>query len=213
MSPKSQTIAYIRVSKEQQNCDHQKIAIVNYGLQNNITVDTFIIIEKSSQKSTKERRVDELMNMLNKGDLLIVTELSRLGRSIGQIIQMIDAITKKGIHFIAIKEGIKINGKENIQTKVMVTMFSLFAEIERDLISERTKEALAGLKEKGVKLGRPKGTGSSKLDPYKEEIKLLLENGSTKTFIAKRYNTTPSNLHKWLRKQKEKNLIENRGGF
>ena len=81
-------------------------------------------------------------------------------------------------------------------------VFSMAAEIERDLISARTKEALRVRKEMGVKLGRPKGPGKSKLDQYREEIIALLNNGSTKAFVARRYGTTQANLHNWLKKHK-----------
>ena len=79
-------------------------------------------------------------------------------------------------------------------------MFGLFAEIERDLISERTKQGLLAAKKKGVKLGRPKGYGKSKLDEFKIEIEALLKNGSSKSFIARRYKTSLPNLYKWLQK-------------
>ncbi len=94
----------------------------------------------------------------------MVSEISRLGRSVGQIIQVVDCLIKKRIRFVAIKENIQLDGKQDLQTKVMVTMFGLFAEIERDLISERTKEGLAAAKAKGKLLGRPKGLGKSKLN-------------------------------------------------
>jgi DNA invertase Pin-like site-specific DNA recombinase len=84
-----------------------------------------------------------LLEMLNSGDTLIVSELSRLARSVGQISIIVNALLKKKIRFISIKENLELNGKQNIQTKTTVTLFSLFAEIERDLISERTKEGLA----------------------------------------------------------------------
>ncbi len=206
VSSKRKVIAYIRISTAQQNSDNQREAILSYAQQQRITVDECITVEKSSQKSNRDRRVDELLELLKSGDLLIVSELSRLGRSVGQVVRIVDTLVKNGIHFIAIKENIIIKEKADMQTKVMVTMFSLFSEIERDLISERTKEALAGLKKRGVKLGRPKGTGGkSKLDPHKEEIKELLRNGSTQVFIAKRFNTSSSNLHVWLKKQNFKN--------
>jgi len=100
----------------------------------------------------------------------------------------------------AVKESIRINGKQDIQTKTMVTMFGLFAEIERDLISERTKQGLQAAKAKGKILGRPKGPGKSKLDNFKPEIESLLKNGSSKTFIAQRYKTSLPNFYKWLKK-------------
>ena len=92
--------------------------------------------------------------------MLLVSELSRLGRSVAQIIFLIDQMVQQQISFVAIKEGIKLTGSQNLQTKVMVTLFSLFAEIERDLISERTKEGIAAARAKGKILGRPKGSFS-----------------------------------------------------
>ena len=108
--------------------------------------------------SPKRRRIDDLMSALESGDRLVVSELSRLGRSLGQIVAMLDALTREGIAFIAIKEQIRIEGKQDIQTKVMTTLFALFAEVERALISERTREGLAKAKSSGKKLGRPKGS-------------------------------------------------------
>ncbi len=133
---------------------------------------------------------------------LLLSELSRLGRSVGQIIQIVDALIKNEVQFIALKEGIKVDGKQDIQTKSMITLMSLFAEIERDLTSERTKQGLIAARKKGKILGRPKGSGKSKLDPFKLEIESLLKNGSSKTFIAKRYKTTLPNFYKWLKKHK-----------
>ena len=95
-------------------------------------------------------------------------------------------------------ETMELNG--TIQSKIMSTMLSLFAELERDFISMRTKEGLKAAKAKGKQLGRPKGPGKSKLDPYKEEIIALLNNGSTKSYVAKRYNTTQANLYNWMKK-------------
>jgi DNA invertase Pin-like site-specific DNA recombinase len=89
----------------------------------------------------------------------------------------------------------------SIQSKIIAMAFSMAAEIERDLISQRTKEALAPKKKAGVRLGRPKGAGKSKLDKFRPEIEALLANGSTQKYIAKRYNTTEANLSRWLKKQ------------
>jgi len=153
------TIAYIRVSTTQQDLQNQKLEIYTYASNNQIMVDHFIEVEVSSQRTPKERKIEQLMAELESGDSVIVSELSRLGRSVGQIIQIIDAFIKHEIKFTAIKEGIRIDGTQDLQTKVMVTLFGLFAEIERDLISERTKQGLAVAREKGRMLGRPKGRG------------------------------------------------------
>ncbi len=192
------TIAYIRVSTTQQDLQNQKLEIYTYASNNQIMVDHFIEVEVSSQRTPKERKIEQLMAELKSGDSVIVSELSRLGRSVGQIIQIIDAFIKHEIKFTAIKEGIRIDGTQDLQTKVMVTLFGLFAEIERDLISERTKQGLAVAREKGRMLGRPKGRGRSKLDKHKEEIMQLLENGSTKVHIAKRFNCSYAALYVWL---------------
>lgn len=195
-----QVIAYLRISTGAQDLNAQKLELLEYSRRNDIKIDMFIKVEVSSRKSTKDRKIDKLLEKLQAGDLLLVSELSRLGRSVGQIIQIVDALIKKQVLLVAVKESIKINGKQNIQTKTMITMFGLFAEIERDLISERTKQGLAAARKSGKTLGRPKGYGKSKLDDFKPEIEALLKNGSSKTFIAKRYKTSLPNLYKWLKK-------------
>ena len=197
---KSKIIAYLRISTEQQDLNSQKLELHEYAHKNNFKIDEFIEAEVSSRKNPSERKINLLMEKLQKGDLLIVSELSRLGRSVGQVIQIIDALIKNEVRFNAVKEGIRVDGKQDIQTKTMITLFGLFAEIERDLISERTKHGLNAARAKGRILGRPKGSGKSKLDPFKLEIEALLKNGSSKTFVAKRYKTTLTNFYKWLKK-------------
>jgi DNA invertase Pin-like site-specific DNA recombinase len=194
-------LGYLRVSTNKQDLTNQELALRQYAEKNKFTVDKFIESEMSSRKTFKERKIDELLEILHEGDTLIVSEISRLGRSVGQIIQIIDTLIKNKINFIALKEDIKINGGEqNMQTKSTITLFSLFAEIERDLISQRTKQGLEVARMNKRLIGRPKGYGKSKLDEKKAEIEALLNNGSTKTFVAKRYETTLQNLYKWLKK-------------
>jgi DNA invertase Pin-like site-specific DNA recombinase len=197
---KNRTIAYLRVSTGKQDVNNQKLELHEYARKEKITIDKFIEVEASTRKSSKARKIDELLEELKEGDLLLVSELSRLGRSVGQIIRIIDRLIKKKVRFYSIKEGIRVSGKQDIQTKTMITLFGLFAEIERDLISQRTKQGLAAARAKGKLLGRPKGTGKSKLDPFKLEIEALLQNGSSKTFIAKRYKTSLPNFYNWLNK-------------
>ena len=115
-----------------------------------------------------------------------------------EIMEMLSISRQKGIYIYAVKGGWELNG--SIQSKVMAMAFSIAAEIERDLISKRTKEALKARKAQGVILGRPKGPGKSKLDQYREEIIALLKNGSKQNYIAQKFGTTPPNLHNWLKK-------------
>lgn len=198
--PVQKILGYIRVSTNKQDLNNQRLELLEYARKNGLHINDFIEAEVSSRKSTQARRIDELQEVLNKDDLLLVPDLSRLGRSVGQVIQIIDNLIKKGIRFISVKERIKIEGEQDIQTKTMVTMFGLFAEIERDLISQRTKQGLSAARERGKLLGRPKGKGKSKLDEHKIEIEALLQNGTTKAFIARRYKTSLPNLYNWLEK-------------
>ena len=194
------TVGYLRVSKDSQDVKNQRLAILEFARREKMEVDDFVEITVSSRKSTKERKVDQLLEELDTGDTLIVSELSRMGRSVGEIITTVDTLVKKKIRFLAVKEGIRLNGSQDMQTKVMVTMFSLFAEIERDLISMRTKEGLAAARASGKKLGRPKGVlGKSKLDGREDEIKRLLTLGVSKASIAKITGVDRSTLYNFIR--------------
>jgi len=170
----------------------------------NIKIDEFLEIQISSRKNPNERKIDSLMN-LGQGNMLIVSEMSRIGRSVGEVVTTIDRIIASGVQFIAIKENIKIKDRQDLHTKVMITMFSLFAEVERELNSLRTKEALASLKAEGIKLGRPKGSlGSSKLDGKDMEIKKLLRLKVSKTSISKILEVDRSTLENYIEKRQLK---------
>jgi DNA invertase Pin-like site-specific DNA recombinase len=196
------TYAYLRVSTEGQEVDNQRLAILEYCQRQQIHIDEFIEVKLSSRRSTKERRIDELLDRLEKSDTLIVSELSRLGRSLGQIVTLVDALRDNDIRLLAIKEGIDTS-KNDITTKTQIAMFGLFSEIERDLISQRTIEGLARAKRDGKKLGRPKGTlGRSKLDGKEVEIKQLLEKGINKTAIAKLMDVSRPTLLNFVKTRK-----------
>ncbi|KAF0139102.1 MAG: resolvase-like protein [Stygiobacter sp.] len=192
--------AYLRVSKDTQDTNNQKLAVLEFARSQKLKISHFLEVSFSSRKSTKERKIDDLLQQLNDGDTLIVSELSRMGRSVGEIISTIDCLVKKQVKFFAIKEGIKLNGSiKDIQSKVMITLFSLFAEIERDLISLRTREALAAAKACGKQLGRPKGSlGKSKLDGKEQQIKGFLALKISKSSIAKLTGVDRSTLHHFI---------------
>ncbi len=197
------TIAYLRISTTGQDCNNQRLAILDYAHQHKMTIDEFISIQVSSRKTLKQRRILELLDSLEPKDILLVSELSRLGRSVGQIIQMVDYLVKNQIRLVAIKESIELSGKQDIQTKVMITMFSLFAEIEQDLISERTKEGIAAARAKGKAIGRPKGAlGKSKLDGKEEDIRLLLRKEVGIASIAKIMGVSRTALRHFIRTRK-----------
>ena len=194
------TVAYLRISTGSQDLANQKLAVLDYARQKQFAVDRFVEAQASSRKGRDQRRIDELLDTLAAGDRLVVSELSRLGRSLGQVIQIVDELVKRKVRFVAIKESIRFEGKQDMQTKVMVVLFGLFAEVERDLISERTKEGLAAARARGQLLGRPKGSlGTSRLDGKEGEIRMLLEKQVSKASIAKIVGVSSTNLRHFIR--------------
>lgn len=172
---------YIRVSNHDQNLEGQKNLISRYGMEHKLMVDEWIAVEMSSRKSTEARRIDELFNKLQPHDIVIVSELSRIGRSIKETLNTIDIlIHQKQTRLILIKQNLDMNphNKNNLTNKVLITVFSMIAELERDFISERTKEGLRARKERGITLGKPKGIlQSSMYDQDKEKIFHLYQLG------------------------------------
>ena len=198
------TIAYLRVSTGGQELNNQRLAILDYAHKHRLQIDEFLEVRVSSRKTLKERGIEGLFAGMNTGDLMVVSELSRLGRSVGQVIQSVDDLIKNKIRFIAIKENIHLDGvTQDIKSKMMITMFSLFAEIERDLISQRTREGLIAAQAKGRILGRPKGSfGSSKLDEKEAEIQMLLGKKVSKSSIAKIMDVSRSALLHFINSRK-----------
>lgn len=177
-------IAYIRASTDKQALNHQKLEILEFAQKKALSIDQFVEITISSYKTSKQRRIDELLENLNEADTLIVTELSRLGRSTAEVIGLINGLIQKNIRIIIIKQNMDIK-QHDMQSKVMITLFSLFSELERDLVSLRTKEALSGRKANGQILGKPKGTiQKSKFDLDVDKIKELLALGLSMRKIA-----------------------------
>lgn len=151
----------------------------------------------SGRINYKERKLGALLDTMESGDILIVPELSRIARSITQILEVIKITKDRGITLYSLKENF-CNNEDSISNTVTSTIFALVAQIERELISLRTREALHARKSQGIKLGRPTGKGKSKLDLYKEDILKMLSYGVPKTLIAKQYNTSVGNLYNYL---------------
>ena len=181
----------------------QKLAILDFTQKRRFTVDAFIESQISSRKSPIERCIEEMLGTLQPGDRLLVSELSRLGRSLGQVLQIVATLIERKIRFIAIKGAIEVEGQQDLRTKVMIAMFGLFAEVERDLISERTKEGLAAAKAKGKLLVRPKGAlGTSRLDGKEQDIRALLGKDVSKASIAKILDVSRSALYHFIQTRK-----------
>lgn len=178
-------VAYVRASTDKQDLNHQRLELLEFARKKGYSIEEFVEITISSQKTRKQRRIDELLEKLNDADTLMVTELSRLGRSTAEVISLVDALVNRNVRVIILKQNLDIN-QSDINSKVMLTLFSLFSELERDLISLRTKEALASRKRQGYVLGKPKGTlQKSKFDKDIEKIKELLGYGLSMRKMAK----------------------------
>jgi DNA invertase Pin-like site-specific DNA recombinase len=198
---KRQTIGYLRVSTTDQSLEKFKTDILKFANDRDFGKVDFIQEKVSGfRTSWKDRKLFGVINDLGKDDILITPELSRLGRSTLEVLEIIKEAKDKSINIYSVKEGLELNG--SMQSKVMSTMLALFAELEHDFISMRTREGLAAAKAKGTILGRPKGPGKSKLDQHRPEIEALLKTGSTKRYIAERYKTSGPNLWNWMRKNK-----------
>jgi DNA invertase Pin-like site-specific DNA recombinase len=195
----SKTIAYLRVSTIDQDIEKNKAAILALANQKVMGHVRFIEEKVSGKISWRKRKIAEILETSQKDDNIIVSELSRLGRSMLECMEILSIATQKGINVYAVKGDWQLTN--SIQSKIVAMAFSMASEIERDLISKRTREALQVKKQNGIKLGRPKGIGKSKLDIYRMEIEALLKNGSTQKFVAKRYQTTEANLHHWLKQR------------
>lgn len=200
----SKNVAYLRVSTADQDLEKNKAEILFLANDKSLGKVDFVEEKISGKIHWRKRKIGEIIEELQKGDTILLNEFSRLGRSMLECMEIISIATDKGINIYTVKGNWQLDN--TIQSKVMAMVFSMVSEIERDLISKRTIEALQTKKENGVKLGRPKGPGKSKLDIHKLEIEALLKNGSTKKFIANRYNSTPANLHNWIKKNDRQNL-------
>jgi DNA invertase Pin-like site-specific DNA recombinase len=196
------TIAYLRVSTEEQDTEKDKDSILRLANEKKLGNVEFVEEKISGKVSWKNRKINDIISVLENNDNLIVTEISRIGRSILDVMDLMKTCKEKHINIFSVKEKWELN--DTMQSKVFATVFAMVAEIERDLISQRTKEALKMRKEKGVILGRPKGSFNSILDKHKESIVELLSLGLSVSKIAKLCNVSNTNLHNYIKSRKIK---------
>jgi len=195
---------YVRVSTAKQDGERQRLQLLEWAGKKKRHFEEIVDVSMSAKKSQKDRRIDEIKEKVQPGDTLVVSELSRLGRSIGEIFRLVgEEFLPNGVRVICLKENLDLspteeNGGLNMLNKVALTLFGLFAEIERDLISERTKDGLAAARKKGKQLGRPKG--KSKLDPHSDQIKELMLMEVPLRRIAAEVKCSSVTLGKWLKR-------------
>ncbi|MCI5538961.1 MAG: recombinase family protein [Campylobacter lanienae] len=187
------TIAYIRVSTNKQDLNAQKLQIFEYCKNQNIVIDEVISLEISSTKSQEKRKIQELKSKLNAGDMLLVTEISRLGRNMLEIINIVLEFTKNGVKLCFLRQ-MELNNFNNPTFKLILSIYAYLAEIERDFISQRTKAGLHNAKAKGKILGRPKNSFNSFYDKDIDKIKKLLESKHSikEIWTILNYNKTKS---------------------
>ncbi len=176
---------YIRKSTEKQSFQHMEREIANYAENNGLKIDEWVEETISSRKTLNKRQLGQLLERLQEGDVLITSELSRISRSVPETFLILQTCLNKNCQVITIKENYHLGS--DIQSQVLAFAFGLAAQIERDLISQRTKCSLASKKEQGIKLGRPLGAATKRLKLAKNMkcINDLLSKGLSKSKIAK----------------------------
>jgi DNA invertase Pin-like site-specific DNA recombinase len=193
-------IGYLRVSTDGQHTEKNKAEILAFANEKRLGPVDWIEETISGSVDWKQRELGCVLHQLKPGDVVITAEISRFARSLRQILEVVEYCKLHSITLHAIKGGWTID--DSMNSKVVLVILSLVAELEKDLISMRTKESLAARKAAGVKLGRPRGPGKSKLDQFRPEIVALLNNGSRKNFIAKRYCVSEPTLWNWLKQNR-----------
>lgn len=189
--------AYIRISTLHQLGANQRFEIDAYARKNEIKIDKWVEEVVSSTKDLEIRKLGRILKRLKPGDVLIATELSRLGRNLLQVMSILHNCMDKNCQVWTIKENYKLG--QDIQSKVLAFAFGLSAEIERQLISQRTKESLARVKAEGKKLGRPIGFTFSHLAGKEDHIRSLINKGVSKAEISRIYNVHWCTIHRFIK--------------
>lgn len=187
---------YIRVSTDQQTLENQKYQIQKFCNANKIKVGIWVEEVISSRKPLHERKLGELLKKIKKGDILIANEISRLGRNMLEVMGILQTCLEKDCQIWTLKENYRLGA--DIQSKVLAFAFSLAGEIERQMISQRTRDSLNRLKSEGVKLGRPKGKQSKKLIKSHDKIAKLLQKKIPKAEIARIIGCNWMTLHRYI---------------
>ena len=191
---------YIRVSSDKQTVENQRFEIEQFCEREGLRIDGWIEETVSGTKPYSKRQLGKLLRHVGKGDLIICSELSRLGRSLYMIMEILSYCMKRECKVWTIKDGYRLG--DDIQSKVLAFAFGLSAEIERNLISQRTREALARLKAEGKHIGRPKGSKTRKeanpLYGREEYIRKALSTGCSQRAISRRLHCSRNTLRRYI---------------
>lgn len=192
--------AYIRVSTDKQTVENQRFEVQRYATEKGLVIDKWVSETVSGTKAAQERKLGSLLKKMKKGDTLIITEISRLGRNLMQIMSILNQCMSKETMVLTVKERYELGN--NINSQILAFAFGLSAQIERDLISQRTKEALARRKASGQRLGREIGTKNTryKLTGKEPLIQTMLDYGYSKAAICRKLKCNPKTLDEHLRR-------------
>lgn len=192
------TYAYLRVSTQIQDLEGQEFGVKEYCKYNDLKIDVWYEEKITGTKKYNDRKLGELMNQLHEGDILVTTEISRIGRKMTDVLRFIEKCREKGVTLHAIKQGFVLD--DSLNAKIMAYTFAICAEIERELCSQRIKEKLAMKKARGEKLGKPFGSKNkhSKLEPQRKFIEEMLEKGITRYKLRKLLKTHAHTLNSFL---------------
>jgi DNA invertase Pin-like site-specific DNA recombinase len=191
--------AYIRVSTDTQTVENQKFAIEEYSKENSLKINKWINETISGKIDFRERKLGKLVNSMKKGDTIICSEISRLGRDMLMLMSVLNECVNKEIKIVAIKGNYRL--ENNITSKIFAMAYGISSELEREFISQRTKDALARKKAVGIKLGRPKGgkNKNRKLLGKENEIRDLIKNDTKIIQIARTFNVDRSTIHRFVK--------------
>jgi len=193
--------AYVRVSTERQDVEHQKLGILEYCNRRRIAPLTFVEDTVSGSFSWRARAIGRRLEQVQAGDVIVAAEVSRLARSRLQVLELLEIAAAKAVSVHIVKGHLVLDG--SLQATITATMLGLAAQIEREFIAARTKEALARRKAQGLPLGRPKGPAARvKLDSSQDLIVAYLHKGVSKRSIARILECSPSTLYAWLRRHR-----------
>lgn len=191
-------IGYIRVSSNKQTCEHQKYELEQFAKQNHIQINRWVEETISSRKPLTKRQLGRLLDELQPNDILIAAEISRLGRSMMEVMRILETCLNKNCQVWTIKENYKLG--DDLQSKVLAFAFGLASEIERRLISQRTKSSLDNIRATGKRLGRPLSAQSKKLKLSRnaKKVKQMLDLGLTRYRIAKIMNVRQTTVDRFI---------------
>lgn len=199
MSNNKKVIGYIPLFISTDNSEEYKAEIKRMAKQNQLDIPVIIEESVSGKINWNHRFIGNIARKLNNGDFIIVKCISNLGISIIECMEILSYLVNKGINIYS--ADFSFDSRLNMSKDILTSILNLVLSMEKQYISNRIKKSLNARKENGVKLGRPKGVGKSKLDKNRVDIELLLLQGWTQRAIAKKYDTTEANLHNWLKKR------------